>query len=61
MTFLEKIDNLTRGLCLFAIYYQKRDEDTLKLMKKYANHKVEDVKKYANDAIKSLEESLKNK
>ena len=57
----EKVDNLARGLCLYAIYYQKRDEETLKIMKKYSNHKVEDVKKYANEAIKSIEESLKNK
>ena len=66
-SFLEKvantngIDNFVRGLALDSIYMQRRDEKTLKLMKKYKNHKIKEIKKYANDAIKTLEASLKGK
>ena len=50
------------GLALFAIYYQRRDQESYDLMQKYKNHKDENVKKYALQSIESLEKHyLKDK
>ncbi|MEC9397193.1 MAG: hypothetical protein VX475_06235 [Myxococcota bacterium] len=58
----EKTDSLARGLSLFAIYYQRRDQESYDLMQKYKNHKDENVKKYALQSIESLEKHyLKDK
>ncbi len=59
-TFLEKVVNnkkvgsTHRGMALDAIAYQRRNADSLKIMKKYANHKDPEIKKYAAGAIKML-------
>ncbi|MBK7401206.1 MAG: hypothetical protein IPJ34_34360 [Myxococcales bacterium] len=66
-TFLEKVvndgavDDATRGLALFNIYYQRRDDKTLKLMRKYENHANKEVSKRAKEAIKSLTTTYKLK
>jgi hypothetical protein len=54
-----KVDNAGRGSALADIYYQRRDEVTLELMKKYENSDIEEIKKAATDAIKSIEANLK--
>ncbi len=65
--FLEKVTNNKkikpefRGLALDAISYQRRDAKSLKLMQRYKNHKVADIKKRANDAIKMLKSYVKKK
>ncbi|MEZ4259587.1 MAG: hypothetical protein R3B36_11005 [Polyangiaceae bacterium] len=65
--FLEKaandknVDDRTRGLALWNIYYQRRDETTLKLMRKYEKHPNKEISKRAGEAIKSLKESYKLK
>jgi len=43
-----------RGLALFAIYYQRRDDETKKLAGKYKNHKDPELKKRANEILESL-------
>lgn len=55
----DKIASRARGLALFAIYYQRRDQKTLDLMKKYENNQDKMVSRYAKDAIKSLEMTYK--
>lgn len=66
-TFLEKaandktVDDATRGLALWNIYYQRRDKKTLDLMRRYQNHQVKEIAKRANEAIKSLTETYKLK
>lgn len=63
--FLEKATNNTkiqpefRGLALDAISYQRRDAKSLRLMQRYKNHKVAEIKKRANDAIKMLQSYVK--
>ena len=57
----EKVDETARGLALFAIYYQRRDAKTMKVVKKYRNSKVPKIREYANKAIKSLKETYKVK
>ncbi|MBX3233428.1 MAG: hypothetical protein KIT84_37655 [Labilithrix sp.] len=65
--FLEKVandagaDDATRGAALFNIYYQRRDEKTLKLMRKYENHPNKEVSKRAKEAITSLTTTYKLK
>ncbi|MEL6180228.1 MAG: hypothetical protein AAFS10_14805, partial [Myxococcota bacterium] len=55
------IDSKVRGLSLWNIYYQRRDQKTLDLMRKYENHKDPEVKKRAGEAIKSLTTTYKLK
>ncbi len=55
----EKVESLPRGLALFAIYYQRRNAESMKVMQKYKNHADPNIKKYANESIKSLVESYK--
>lgn len=50
----EKVESLPRGLALFAIYYQRRNLESLKVMRKYENHSDPKVKKYAKESIDSL-------
>jgi len=57
----KKLEGRDRGLALFAIYYQRRDAKSMKVMKKYRKSKVPEIKKYAEDAIKSLKETYKVK
>ncbi len=58
--FLEKVANdasvesSVRGLALWNIYYQKRDQETLDLMRRYENHSDPEVSKRAKEAINSL-------
>ncbi|MBX3225757.1 MAG: hypothetical protein KIT84_30730 [Labilithrix sp.] len=66
-TFLEKVANdasaedSVRGLALWNIYYQRRDEKTLKLMRKYEKHPNAEVAKRAKEAIASLTTTYKLK
>lgn len=55
----EKVESLPRGLALFAIYYQRRNAESMKVMQKYKNHADPNIKKYANESIKSLVETYK--
>lgn len=65
--FLEKVANdesvkpEVRGMSLWNIYYQKRDKDTLALMRKYEKHKVPEIAKRAKEAIESLTTTYKLK
>lgn len=65
--FLEKVANdatvadPVRGLALWNIYYQRRDEKTLKLMRKYEKHANPEVSKRAKEAIASLTTTYKLK
>lgn len=65
--FLEKaandatVDDATRGMALYNIYYQRRDEQTLKLMRKYENHPNKEISKRAKEAIASLTTTYKLK
>jgi len=60
LTFLEKavnnesLESLPRGLALFAIYYQRRNADSMVIMKKYKDHKDPKIQKYAKESIESL-------
>ncbi len=56
-----KVDDATRGLALWNIYYQRRDDKTLKLMRRYENNANKEVSKRAKEAIKSLNETYKLK
>ena len=56
-----KVDDETRGLALFNIYYQRRDEKSLKLMRRYEKNANKEVAKRAQEAIKSLTETYKLK
>ncbi len=56
-----KVDDATRGLALWNIYYQRRDDKTLKLMRRYENNPNKEVSKRAKEAIKSLNETYKLK
>ncbi len=55
----EKVASRDRGLALFAIYYQRRNADSMKIMQKYKEHPDENIRKYANESIKSLKEVYK--
>jgi hypothetical protein len=65
--FLEKaandpnVDDATRGLALWNIYYQRRDAKTLKLMRKYEKSPNKEVAKRAKEAIVSLTTTYKLK
>lgn len=65
--FLEKtsndktVDDETRGLALWNIYYQRRDKKSLDLMRKYENSPVKPIAQRAKEAIKSLTETYKLK
>lgn len=65
--FLEKVANdatvadPVRGLALWNIYYQRRDDKTLKLMRKYEKHSNAEVSKRAKEAIDSLTTTYKLK
>jgi hypothetical protein len=66
-TFLEKaandatVDDSTRGLALWNIYYQRRDDKTLKLMRKYEKSPNKEIAKRAKEAIDSLTTTYKLK
>ena len=51
----EKVDSKVRGLALWNIYYQKRDQETYDLLGKYKDHEDEEIKKRVADARESLE------
>lgn len=53
----ERIDAKLRGLALFGIYYQRRDEASLALMKAYASSKVPELRERAREALASLEKN----
>lgn len=55
----KEIDSQSRSLALFGIYYQRRDEETLKLAKKYTKSKDEEIKKRADEIVETLKERLK--
>lgn len=55
----EKVASLPRGLALFAIYYQRRNAESMAVMQKYKDHADPNIKKYANDSIKSLVKTYK--
>jgi hypothetical protein len=55
----EKVESLPRGLALFAIYYQRRNAESMKVMQKYKNHADPNIKKYANESIQSLVKTYK--
>jgi hypothetical protein len=57
----EAVPSEARGSALWNIYYQRRDQKTLDLMRKYENHKDPEVQKQAKDAIKSLTTTYKLK
>lgn len=65
--FLEKtandkrVDDETRGMALWNIYYQRRDKKTLDLMRKYEKSPVKAIADRAKEAIKSLTETYKLK
>ncbi|MFO0734641.1 MAG: hypothetical protein U0270_02115 [Labilithrix sp.] len=65
--FLEKaandptVDDATRGMALWNIYYQRRDKQTLDLMRKYENHPNKEISKRAKEAIASLTTTYKLK
>lgn len=49
-----KLESSDRSLALFAIYYQRRDDATKKLAKKYAKSKDPEIKERANEILESL-------
>jgi hypothetical protein len=55
----DRVASLARGLALYSIYYQRRDAETMVLMRNYEKHEDENIQKYAKDAIKSLQEHYK--
>ncbi len=57
----EKVEPDIRGISLWNIYYQRRDQKTLDLMRKYEKHKVKEIADKAQDAIKSLTTTYKLK
>jgi hypothetical protein len=65
--FLEKVANdatvesSVRGLALWNIYYQRRDQETLDLMRRYEKHSDPEVAKRAKEAITSLTTTYKLK
>jgi len=65
--FLEKtandatVEDTVRGTSLWNIYYQRRDDKTMKVMRKYENSPNKELSKRAKEAIKSLVESYKIK
>jgi hypothetical protein len=66
-TFLEKVVNDetvktdVRAWSLWNIYYQRRDKETLAIMRKYQNHKNPEIAKRAKEAITSLTTTYKLK
>ncbi len=65
--FLEKVTNDesvkadVRGMSLWNIYYQRRDKESLALMRKYEKSKVPEIAKRAKEAIDSLTTTYKLK
>lgn len=65
--FLEKVTNdatvkpEVRGMSLWNIYYQRRDKESLALMRKYEKSKVPEIAKRAKEAIDSLTTTYKLK
>ncbi len=65
--FLEKVTNdesvkpEVRGRSLWNIYYQRRDKESLALMRKYEKHKNPEISKRAKEAIQSLTTTYKLK
>jgi hypothetical protein len=57
----KKIDGEFRALALDAIYYQRRDAQTLKVLKKYANDKDPKIKEMVKKDIESLKTHYKVK
>lgn len=55
------IESSVRGLSLWNIYYQRRDQKSLDLMRKYEKNKDPEIQKRAKDAIKSLTTTYKLK
>ena len=52
----ESVDPEERGRALWNIYYQRRDADTLALLRKYEDHPLPEVREQVGKAIKSLVE-----
>jgi hypothetical protein len=65
--FLERVTNdesvkpEVRGRSLWNIYYQRRDKESLALMRKYEKHKNPEIAKRAKEAIQSLTTTYKLK
>ncbi|HRG98371.1 MAG TPA: hypothetical protein PLR99_19100 [Polyangiaceae bacterium] len=65
--FLERVTNdesvkpEVRGRSLWNIYYQRRDKESLALMRKYEKHKNPEISKRAKEAIQSLTTTYKLK
>lgn len=57
----EKIKDFERAMALGSIAYQWRDEESLKLMKKYSKHKNKEIAKMATREVDMLEKWLKKK
>jgi hypothetical protein len=50
----EKIDGELRAWALYAIFYQRRDQKTMDLFKKWANHTDAKIKERVRETIKDL-------
>ncbi len=50
----ESVEDKVRGLSLWNIYYQRRNQASLDLMRQYENHDNAEIQKRAKEAIKSL-------
>lgn len=57
----EEVDAKARGLALFAIYYQRRDQATKDLAMKYKGHKTPEIAEKAGEIIESLDKHYLNK
>lgn len=55
----EKLPEFERAMALSSIAYQWRDEESLKLMKKYTKHKNAEIAKMAKQEVEMLEKWLK--
>jgi hypothetical protein len=51
----------TRGMALWAIYHQRRDAETLKLMRSYQRHPEPEIRARARQAIRELTTTYKLK
>ncbi|MBL8740589.1 MAG: hypothetical protein JNK04_05840 [Myxococcales bacterium] len=57
----ESVDSKVRGMSLWNIYYQRRNQESLDLMRKYEKHKDPEIQKRAKEAIDSLTTTYKLK
>jgi hypothetical protein len=55
----ESVESSVRGLSLWNIYYQRRDQKSLDLMRQYETHADPEISKRAKDAIQSLTTTYK--